>query len=243
MYEIRRDYRVISSIASVPTPSISSTLKVGLISFWELENTSWIDSQGSNTLAPTVNPPAIVPGKVGNGGDFDDTNNTSLSIATNASLEPTATSFSIAAWVNLASKPTHVGGIATKWTGSGDVAYRLFWDNALDDFCMQAFTTGGADAGQAQGTTTPSISTYYYVIGEVDIGNSLVGITINNGSTVTVPLTGPVNAGGNFNIGIQDFSTGFDGIIDQIGFWKKLLTPAEKTQLYNGGNGLSYAAM
>ena len=37
--------------------------------------------------------------------------------------------------------------------------------------------------------------------------------------------------------GAQDY---FDGLIDEVGFWRRVLTPAERTTLYNGGAGLTY---
>jgi len=32
----------------------------------------------------------------------------------------------------------------------------------------------------------------------------------------------------------------FDGIIDEVGFWNRSLSQAEVTQLYNGGDGMTY---
>ena len=35
-------------------------------------------------------------------------------------------------------------------------------------------------------------------------------------------------------------SGNMDGLIDEVGFWKRTLTSGERTQLYNSGNGLAY---
>ena len=32
----------------------------------------------------------------------------------------------------------------------------------------------------------------------------------------------------------------FDGLIDEVGYWKRTLTPAERTTLYDFGRGLTY---
>ena len=31
-----------------------------------------------------------------------------------------------------------------------------------------------------------------------------------------------------------------DGLIDEVGLWRRVLTPAERTTLYNCGAGLTY---
>lgn len=48
----------------------------------------------------------------------------------------------------------------------------------------------------------------------------------------------------NFRVGAQsDDPVGgyFDGVIDEVGYWTRALTPAEITQLYNSGNGIQYS--
>ena len=47
-----------------------------------------------------------------------------------------------------------------------------------------------------------------------------------------------------FDIGRRPYSGSFgyfNGRIDSVGFWKRVLTSAERTALYNSGNGLEYS--
>jgi hypothetical protein len=47
-----------------------------------------------------------------------------------------------------------------------------------------------------------------------------------------------------FTIGTQNDTANifrWDGLIDEVGFWKRVLTSAERTELYNSGNGRDYA--
>ena len=41
-------------------------------------------------------------------------------------------------------------------------------------------------------------------------------------------------------MGSEQASRYWDGLIDEVGFWKRILTAQEKTNLYNAGAGLAY---
>jgi hypothetical protein len=75
-----------------------------------------------------------------------------------------------------------------------------------------------------------------------DPGDGQVRIRINDTTTyasTTSPglaqTTSPFFVGGGNTL----FS---DAIIDEVGFWKRLLTAQEKTALYNGGAALAYGS-
>jgi hypothetical protein len=71
-----------------------------------------------------------------------------------------------------------------------------------------------------------------------------VNVCANDGAVASTSTSGqaPVTGASDFNIGRRqagDFYT--DGLIDQVGIWKRKLTSDEITYLYNSGNGRSYA--
>jgi hypothetical protein len=68
-------------------------------------------------------------------------------------------------------------------------------------------------------------------------------IQINNGTPqawsygAVIPrtFTGDYRVGSN-----QDFGEKASGLIDSVGFWKRVLSSGERTTLYNSGNGIEY---
>jgi hypothetical protein len=53
-----------------------------------------------------------------------------------------------------------------------------------------------------------------------------------------------IQTAADFSIGRRNIpAPGYlDGTIDEVGFWKRLLTPVEMTALYNGGAGLAFSS-
>ena len=70
-----------------------------------------------------------------------------------------------------------------------------------------------------------------------------MGVSINDGTvdtrTTTITMVG---GDGDFALGYIDLGATvyFDGRLDEVSFWKRLHTAAERTALYNNGNGLRY---
>jgi hypothetical protein len=64
-----------------------------------------------------------------------------------------------------------------------------------------------------------------------------------NGSLVIehpLPIAGPVAENGGLVIGGHRSGTGrnFDGLIDEVAIWNRVLTPSEITSLYNSGSAV-----
>jgi hypothetical protein len=59
----------------------------------------------------------------------------------------------------------------------------------------------------------------------------------------TGSISGPANLTGSFYLGTYDGSTNnWNGQIDEVGYWKRVLTSGERTSLYGGGSGLAYSS-
>jgi hypothetical protein len=74
------------------------------------------------------------------------------------------------------------------------------------------------------------------------VGNT-INIQVNNGTADSAAHNLGVFYGtAPFAIGARDAAAAdyWDGLIDEVGFWKRVLTADERTTLYNGGNGLAY---
>ena len=90
------------------------------------------------------------------------------------------------------------------------------------------------------------INTWYFVAGWHDASADTASIEINaNGTINTVATGGALQAASSakFEIGARQYPSNtfpFDGQIQRVGFWKRVLTSGERTALYNSGNGLDY---
>jgi hypothetical protein len=87
---------------------------------------------------------------------------------------------------------------------------------------------------------------WYFVAGWHDAANDELGLQVFDGSTNPVATmahaTGVHIANVPFEVGRFGTSNTYcwNGVIDEIGIWTRVLTPAERTQLWNSGAGLVY---
>jgi hypothetical protein len=127
-----------------------------------------------------------------------------------------------------------------------DSEYTLRYDSTADRFAwfVSRNTSGIWTNPIANNFGALSVGVWYHIVAWYDSGSSLCGIAINDGTPNTASTTGlgPGNETCGFAIGRPGDYTGnyFDGVIDEVGFWKRALTPAERTELYNSGNGKTY---
>jgi hypothetical protein len=91
--------------------------------------------------------------------------------------------------------------------------------------------------------TPATLGTWYHVVAWFDSSDGKMRLRINDAATyvssVSVTLIAPGT--GSLGIGANPGGTAnnpFTGVIDEIGFWKRVLTAVEITALYNGGAGL-----
>jgi len=186
-------------------------------------------------------------GKVGNAAQFTAANSEYLSRVDNASLSTGDIDFTIACWVYLDSKPANVMCIASKEDAIASAAeWRMEWRNTTDRFRFIIFNSaGGATGIAADNLGVPSTATWYYVIVWHDATANTINIQVNNGTAnSTAELIAIVDSTASFRIGA--LSTGtvgnfWNGRNDELLFCKSVLTAAQKTALYNSGNGCTYS--
>lgn len=214
-----------------------------LIALWELEEASGtrVDAHGSNDLTDN-NTVGQGTGKVGNCADLELSNNESLSIADNPSLSCGDIDFTAAAWVNFESAGTmHVMG---KWeTAAGQAEWRCL--SLASNFTFRIASAPGAENAVSATSVTISTGTWYFVVVWHDSVANTMNIQVNNGTVHSqAHSAGVQDSTASFRIGMNDAGLNvLDGLIDQVGFWKRVLTSDERTELYNSGDGLAYSAM
>lgn len=222
-------------------------LLTDIVAYWKLDeavDATRADSVGSNNLAD-LNSVAQATGKIGNAAGFDGTTK-HLSIADNSDLSTGDIDFTFSGWVYLNSKASSQAFLGKNSAATGGAEYLLMYDIGADRFAFRVYrATDSSVAAVANTLGSPSTGTWYHITCWHDAAADTVNICVNNGAVDSVATGGALQASGaaNFKIGAIDYS-GFEyyvnGRVDEMGFWKKVLTSAERTALYAAGSGLSY---
>ena len=213
-------------------------LRDNLISWWSLDETSGTrnDSHGSNHLTDN-NTVLYGTGKKSNAGDFEDTNSEYLSITdgSQTGLDP-STNMTWSFWFNCES--TKNGFVIGKYAGSGQEGYAF---QVMADDAGDGIRVWRATDSFTLYSSTINTSTWYHCF--VLKSGSTVSVYLNNseiGTATTMTLNGTT---ADFRIGdLQKYAgNGFDGLIDEVAVWSRVLDSTERSQIYNSGNGLDYA--
>jgi PKD repeat protein len=223
-----------------------SPLLTNLVSYWKLDEASGtaIDSHGINNLTDN-NTVTSAAGKIGTARDFEKDNTEWLSCASNASLQTGDINFTFSLWIKSESFGT-VQIILGKDNGGSSREYLLNYDTGSNRYALTLFPNGNATGAAAvfgNALGAPSVGVWYFIVVWHDSVANKIYMQINNGGIDEASISGTFVGTAQFILGALDNSGSrlpFDGLIDEVGFWKRILTPAERTALYNAGNGLAY---
>jgi phosphodiesterase/alkaline phosphatase D-like protein len=223
----------------------NASITNNLQSYWKLDEASGMryDSVGSNNLSAFgTGGVGQAVGKLGNAALFVSANSQYLSIGDNASLETgVGVSFTISAWVYLVNKSASVNMIAAKEDPTGVGEYGLYYSLGSDRFKFAVYSSGNPTV-LANSLGSPSAGTWYFVVATHDGSAHTNTIRINDTYQDSIAAADAASdTAATFNIGyFPKFNYYSDSRIDSVGFWKRVLTPTEITELYNSGNGLEY---
>lgn len=208
-----------------------------LISHWKLNEASGTraDAHGSNDLTDN-NTVGVGTGKLDNAADFERDTSEYLSITDNADLSTGDVDFTVAGWVKFETAGATNVGVMGKWAqpvreyGIDIASGKFRWIVSHDS----------TNAVVATDTTSVTTGVWYFVVAWHDAANNQIGISVNDNTPTTVSHSSGVhNGAAEFRLGRFD-ATHMDGLLDSWSFWKRVLTAAERTALYNGGDGLDY---
>lgn len=210
-----------------------------------------ISQDGSIRLTP-VNISPSAAGKVGSATSFTSSLMQFLRIQNPpATLKPIS-SFTITAWVYLSSKTDSMAIASQYGSTSATRSWILQYTSTNDRF---EFYINDANGNQTSVTAntfgSPSLNTWYLVTAWWDSSTNVIYISINNGATdqATTLVSGSfispglVNAA--FQIGLADptGSTYWNGLIDEFGWWRAVLSPVQRAAIYNSGSGIDYISL
>lgn len=217
-------------------------LTADLVAYWPLSEASGTraDVVGNNNLTDNATVTGAV-GKLGNASQFTAANSEYLSIADNSDLSMGDIDFTIAGWIYLDTLGAD-RGVISKWATAPNSEY-LVQVLASNQLRFQVSNNGTAATGITNTSVTLAATTWYFFVAWHDSVANTVNLQVNNGTIAsTAHTTGVFNGASELRIGsVQSAGQYWNGRIDDTGLWKgRVLTAAQRTNLYNGGAGLAY---
>jgi hypothetical protein len=231
-----------------------ASLTTSLVSYWDLEEADGTryDLHGSNDL--TQNGTGGVDqatGKVGNAADFErgDSDYLSITDASQSGLDITG-DISVSFWMKLESAPafdTIYSILNKRNTGSSNGGYQIQYTHfpSNTDTLQIVFYDGSSNTSSVAALDLNlSTATWYHLVITIDVSAPDIKVYLDGSDqSFSMSLTDATAIGDNaeeFRIGRTAAGDYFDGQIDEVGIWSKVLTSGEVTDLYNSGSGLPY---
>lgn len=219
----------------------------GLKAFYGLNEVSGnaIDETGNHDLTDTNTVTAANGPGQGFARDFEVSNDEHFTLASHADFQGgSGVSITVAAWVKCESQATHMV-IASKWNNGNDGSeWKLEYRAGANDKYRFIINDGTGNASVFADTFgTIPLAEWHYIVAYYDADANSIGISVNNTATdTTADSDGMQSTSNQVTIGRQDNATSldWDGLICRIGIWKRILTAAEKSELYNLNDGLIY---
>lgn len=231
---------------SLSPPSIPAQLLPTPIAYWKMEEPSGTrnDSIGTNHLTDN-NTVTQTAGKQGYAAQFTSANNEYLSIADNAALSVGNFDFTIAFWVYLDDvAASH--DLINRYNVASNLSYDIDCE-AGQPFKFYISDNGVTNPSQVVTASTfgaPSAGVWYCVICWHDAAANVIGISVNGVENTAVTTTGVFDGTSQFQIGgINGTGAPHNGRIDEVGFWKVVLSAQERTDFRNGGLGITLATL
>lgn len=185
--------------------------------------TTSIDSNGL-VNATLVNGVTVVTAKFNTGYAFDGSNDyVNLSSATDTALS-TCGDYSVAWW----QKPDSVAGTDVIWRLERECYVQTFWNYITSgDMCVNHYDgdwKGACDPSPSPGTWAHYVFTY-----DADTDAMIV---YKNGTSVGSATNGMSTGSPENKDTISDYSSDYDGIMDEWALWNRTLTPTEALLLF-----------
>lgn len=207
-----------------------------LISYWRLEEASGTraDSGGGGNTLTDVNTVTQAAGKAGNAALFTAANSEQLTHADSAALSTGNIDYTLSAQVYFNSQ-TSERAIVSKFDAAGQREYTLRL-NSISGKMQFIISSNGTTLTTLNADTFGALSNsiWYAVVAWHDSVNDVLGISVNDVSNTVSYSSGSIDGTSLFRLGDNNFGDFMDGRIDEVGFWKRVLTAAERTALYSG---------
>jgi hypothetical protein len=224
-------------IASSNGGAIPSTLWDGLLAYYTADNTP-NDALGTYN-GTLVNGATYGTGKINNGFIFDGVNDY-INLGNNFNFDNTLP-FTVSAWVYTSS--TTIQTYFSKLLNFYGYELTINFGTGIR-FYIKGSNGGSIDLsinGQSENVWQNIVFTYDGSRTALGVNGYVNGVLRTKNITSNNLSSSSVIAQSAQISGRAGVSQPFNGIIDEIGIWNKVLTEEEVTELYNSGSGLQYS--
>jgi hypothetical protein len=232
---------MLKNILFIPS---GNTLINDLLAYWKLDETSGtrFDSTANNNDLTDNNTVGSGTGKIGNAASFVAANNEYLSRSSSSGLLAGTGGITVAAWVkpDVVNQTQQIAGV---WEGTTLTDQYRIGILASGEYFVQVRDNSGTTALTSIAGSAVS-GAWRLVFGWYDATAQTINLQVFDGSTnptSTISFTATLNVPSSplFNVA-KGGAAYYDGLIDELGSWERVLTLTERTQLYNSGSGLTY---
>jgi hypothetical protein len=212
----------------------AGTLTTSLVSYYKLDSNSndvWGGKNGTDTSM------SYVSGKVNNAASFNGTSSR-INVSAGMSSSPT---YSVNFWIYTGTLKYDVIMGLNSVDGNAN-SNAIFWYYSAPTSVISIYD--GVSGNAWKGSTALSTSTWYMITITINSGDADPNIYVNN-SLQTLSKDG-TPAGSNLKLN-GDWVFGnrrdlyvdyyYNGYLDELGIWTKVLSSTERGDLYNSGSG------
>jgi hypothetical protein len=211
-------------------------LLTGLLSFWELDETSGtrIDAHGSINLS-SDNGVGSAAGKINNAASFNDS-----WFSSSNTYDLTTTGFSVSTWVN--GTPSDIGPVMGQWQSG--IGFLVGLDSGYFGTDKFTFVLGNEPSYYIMSYAYSS--GWHHLVGVYDPVADTAKLYVDGvlRDTETSIPTIPLDGSATFKMGTVDTGGEFvyNGLVDSTGLWNRQLSDSDVSLLYNSGSGLPYSS-
>jgi len=223
----------------------AATSLADFIAYYQLdeESSARADESANNLDLTDVNGVGFGTGKVSNAADFVPASAEYFTYADDANFDTGGTSFTWAFWFKLDSFNTTGNWMVNKRGAASQLEFQIAVLNADDSLGFDIWVAGVVKSIKTAASSI-SAGTWYFCVARFDNDTDEIKLRLNE-TDITPVATGGATTSGTAALVIgQAWSGGaglrHDGLIDEMGFWKRAITDAEATYLYNSGNARTY---
>ncbi|MBI2659638.1 hypothetical protein HYX07_00575, partial [Candidatus Woesearchaeota archaeon] len=215
-------------------------LTANLMAYWKLDEPTGTqdrkDTRANNTLK-TNGSLTSVPGIKGSATQFTSANIQFLNISDNPDLSTGDIDFTIAAWAYLDSNNEMTIISKGEQISANQPEYWLKYDSTASRFEFFVSDSSTRTQVDANNSGAASIGRWYHIIAWHDSGANTINISVNNLANGASHTAGSYDSGTSLRMGARAGAGTPDilwnGRIDEVAFWKRLLTQRERDVLFN----------
>lgn len=227
-------------------------LKDGLLHWWELDTTAWLDSHGSWNLTPRKDSggadPSINATGGPDGGPCLSLDGTNYLDRTDVAWDGSGAARSVQIWARYSSLSDIANLLLSHRTGNLAIS-QLFFSTARSG-ASRTLWGDSAETTVAFGETANAADTWYHILATTN-GTTRHKIWVNGelDAESTAALNGTAPTGNiAFAIGAASYyklltTQRHSGLACLAAIWQREVSESEVVQLYNGGAGRRYAAL